>query len=131
MKMEYATIVMNMMRRKKIHVLKGEAGKRKIQEITDFIKEQSKGRKYDCIIGISGGVDSSYLAYYAKKKMGLNPLAVHFDNGWNSEIAVKNIHHIVQKLGIDLYTYVINWEEFRDFTACLYSRFSNRHRSTN
>ncbi len=98
----------------KIHVLKGEAGLKKVQEITEYIKENSKGNKYDCIIGISGGVDSSYLAYYAKVKMGLNPLAVHFDNGWNSEIAVKNIHHIVQKLGIDLYTYVINWEEFRD-----------------
>jgi len=95
-------------------VVKGEKGQQKIKEIIQEIKKVSKGRKYDCIIGISGGVDSTFLAYYVKEKMGLNPLAVHFDNGWNSEIAVQNIHNLVSKLNIDLYTYVIDWDSFKD-----------------
>lgn len=74
---------------------------------------KSKKGKYDCIIGLSGGVDSSYLAFLAHK-MNLTPLCVHFDNGWNSEIAVGNINKIVKKFNFDLVTYVINWEEFRD-----------------
>lgn len=77
------------------------------------IKEFGKGKKYDCLIGLSGGVDSSYVAYIAKQK-GLRALCVHFDNGWNSEIAVQNIHNIVSKLDFDLFTYVIDWEEFKD-----------------
>ncbi|MCE2997892.1 MAG: N-acetyl sugar amidotransferase [Cyclobacteriaceae bacterium] len=76
------------------------------------IKEAGKGNKYDCILGISGGVDSTYLAYKAKE-FGLRPLLVHFDNGWNSELAVKNIENIVTKLGFDLHTFVIDWDEFR------------------
>lgn len=76
---------------------------------------QDKGRldKYDCIMGLSGGVDSSYLALKAME-WGLKPLLVHFDNGWNSELAVQNINCIVEKSGFDLYTYVVDWEEFRD-----------------
>lgn len=77
------------------------------------IKEQGKNKKYDCIIGVSGGVDSTYAAYFVKKN-GLNPLAVHLDNGWNSRIAVTNIEKTLKTLGIDLYTYVIDWEEFKD-----------------
>lgn len=77
------------------------------------IKAYGSSRKYDCLIGLSGGVDSSYVAYKAKE-LGLNALCVHFDNGWNSEMAVMNIHNIVNKLGFDLYTYVIDWEEFKD-----------------
>ncbi|OQP66900.1 ExsB family protein [Niastella vici] len=77
------------------------------------IKQYGKNRKYDCLIGLSGGVDSSYVAYLAAK-FGLKALCVHFDNGWNSELAVKNIENIVNKLGFDLYTYVIDWEEFKD-----------------
>lgn len=74
----------------------------------------SKGRDgYDCIIGLSGGVDSSYIALLAKQ-MGLKPLCVHFDNGWNTESAVSNVKTIIEHCGFDLYTYVINWEEFRD-----------------
>jgi len=79
----------------------------------DRIRKAGFGRAYDSILGISGGVDSSYLAYVAKRE-GLRPLIVHFDNGWNSELAVRNIHSVVEKLGFDLETYVINWEEFRD-----------------
>jgi N-acetyl sugar amidotransferase len=76
------------------------------------IRSHQRG-DYDSIVGLSGGVDSSYVAYEAVKR-GLKPLAVHFDNGWNSELAVKNIEQIVKRLGLDLLTFVIDWEEFRD-----------------
>jgi len=82
-------------------------------EMINYIKYVGKNNKYDCILGISGGVDSTYLAYLAKKN-GLRPMAVHFDNGWNSELAVKNIENIISKLNYDLHTYVIDWEEFKD-----------------
>jgi len=85
----------------------------KLHSIVSEIKETGKGKKYDCILGVSGGVDSTYAALLAKK-LDLRPLIVHFDNGWNAELAVKNIENIIQKLGFDLYTYVVNWEEFRD-----------------
>jgi len=94
-------------------VLKGELGKAKFDNIISQIKRDGKGKKYDCILGVSGGVDSTYLAYKAKQS-GLRVLCVHFDNGWNSELAVKNIENIVQKCGFDLYTYVIDWNEFKD-----------------
>lgn len=84
-----------------------------LEDTIKKIKLMGKNKKYDCIIGLSGGVDSSYLAYFVKQK-GLKPLAVHFDNGWDSELAVYNIENIVKKLNIDLYTYVVNWEEFKD-----------------
>lgn len=84
-----------------------------LNQIIDKIKKEGKGKKYDCVIGLSGGVDSSYLAYKVVE-LGLRPLAIHLDNGWNSELAVQNIETIVNKLKIDLYTYVIDWEEFRD-----------------
>lgn len=83
-----------------------------LESIFDKIKADRKG-KYDSVIGLSGGVDSSYVAYLAYQG-GLNPLCVHFDNGWNSEIAVANIKKIVDKCGFDLETYVINWPEFKD-----------------
>ena len=77
------------------------------------IKAEGKGKRYDCVLGLSGGVDSSYLAYLSKE-WGLRPLVVHFDNGWNSELAVDNIERIVSHLGFELATHVMNWEEFRD-----------------
>jgi N-acetyl sugar amidotransferase len=80
---------------------------------TAEIRRSGEGKAYDCILGLSGGVDSSYLAHIAKQQ-GLRPLCIHFDNGWNSEMAVQNIQHIVNKLGFDLETYVIDWDEFRD-----------------
>jgi N-acetyl sugar amidotransferase len=95
------------------HVTEGEAGWKKLEQIAAQIKESGKGQPYDCIMGLSGGVDSTYVAHLAKK-LGLRPLAVHFDNGWNSELSVMNIENIVSKLGFDLFTYVINWDEFRD-----------------
>lgn len=84
-----------------------------LAKLVSKIKSDTKDSEYDCIIGLSGGVDSSYVAYQVKK-LGLNPLAIHLDNGWNSELAVKNIEQIVKKLDIDLYTYVINWQEFKE-----------------
>jgi N-acetyl sugar amidotransferase len=77
------------------------------------LKQAGKGKPYDCIIGLSGGVDSTYVAYLLKKN-GVRPLAIHLDNGWNSELAVKNIELVVNKLDIPLHTYVIDWEEFKD-----------------
>jgi len=91
----------------------GEAGVEKLTNLVAQIKEEGKGKQYDCLIGLSGGVDSTYVAWLVKSK-GLRPLAVHLDNGWNSELAVKNIENIITKLGIDLYTLVINWQEFKD-----------------
>lgn len=97
----------------KEQVFKGAEGERKFKEIITQIKADGKGKKYDCILGVSGGVDSTYLAFLAKQE-GLRVLCVHFDNGWNSELAVKNIQSIIEKCGFDLYTYVIDWEEFKD-----------------
>ncbi len=87
--------------------------KQALDVIINKIKESGKGNKYDVVTGVSGGVDSTYLSYLVKK-LGLRPLIVHFDNGWNSELAVKNIENIISKLNFDLYTLVVNWEEFRD-----------------
>lgn len=98
---------------KQLLVLEGAPAQHKLQQTIQVIKEYGKGKKYDCLIGLSGGVDSSYVAYLASQ-YGLRPLCVHFDNGWNSELAVQNIERIVNKLKFDLFTYVIDWEEFRD-----------------
>lgn len=76
------------------------------------IKKEGRGKKYDCVIGLSGGVDSSWALVQAVK-LGLRPLAVHMDNGWNSELAQNNISNIVQKLKVDLYTHVIDWIEYK------------------
>jgi N-acetyl sugar amidotransferase len=84
----------------------------KLGQVVSRVRAGSTG-EYDSIVGLSGGVDSSYVAYRAVK-LGLKPLAVHFDNGWNSELAVKNIEQLVTRLGLDLHTFVIDWEEFRD-----------------
>lgn len=91
----------------------GREGEEFLQQIIGKIKKEGRGQKYDCILGISGGVDSTYLAYQAKK-FGLKPLAVHFDNGWNSELAVKNIENIVNRLNLPLHTLVVDWDEFKD-----------------
>ena len=83
-----------------------------LQAMIDFCKLKGKGKKYDCIIGVSGGVDSTYVAYKVKE-LGLRPLAVHLDNGWDAELAVSNIHNVLKILDIELYTHVLDWEEFR------------------
>ena len=102
-----------------------EQDKIRLQRMIDSIKKEGKGAEYDCVIGLSGGVDSSYVAYLVKQ-WGLRPLAVHLDNGWDSELAVHNIENLVKKLNIDLYTHVIDWEEFKDLQlSFLKSSISN------
>lgn len=96
----------------KLHPLDGGASKR-LEAIVQQIKDAGKGKKYDCIAGVSGGRDSTYTLYTAVK-LGLRPLAVHFDNGWNTDISVKNIKKACEKLKVELYTIVADWEEFKD-----------------
>lgn len=92
----------------------GPEGAAKLSEIVEKIKVDGKGKEYDCVIGVSGGTDSSYLLYWAKKIVGLRPLAVQCDNGWATETAVQNIKNATQILGIDLHTHVLQWDEFKD-----------------
>jgi N-acetyl sugar amidotransferase len=90
-----------------------ETGEQELEKIFNRIKSEGQNKEFDCIIGLSGGVDSSYLAYIAVNR-GLRPLVVHVDCGWNSEQAVKNVENIVKKLKIELHTFVVNWEEMKD-----------------
>ena len=94
-------------------VFAGESGKQKLESLISRIKKEGKDKKYDCLIGLSGGVDSTYVALLARRH-GLRPLAVHLDNGWDSELAVKNVENIITRCGFDLFSLVIDWEEFRD-----------------
>lgn len=103
--------------RRKIYT--GVEAQKLLEDSVREIRAAGEGKEYDSIIGLSGGIDSSYLALQAKK-LGLRPLAVHFDNGWNSELSVKNIENIVRKLDFDLFTYVIDWEEFRDLQVSFF-----------
>lgn len=89
-------------------------GQRQLETLAEKIKADGKGKDFDCIIGLSGGLDSSYAAYVAKEKMGLRPLLYHVDAGWNTDQAVGNIEKLVDGLGLDLYTDVVNWEEMKD-----------------
>ncbi len=91
-----------------------DIGARQFQKTVDAIKKEGEGKDFDCIIGMSGGIDSSYLVYLAKVKLGLRPLVFHVDAGWNSQQAVNNIEQIVDRLELDLYTEVIDWEEMKD-----------------
>lgn len=96
--------------------------KKKIEfdTIINKIKKSGKGRDFDCLLGMSGGVDSSYMLHLAVKELGLRPLVFHVDGGWNSELAVNNIQVMVDKLGLDLYTEVINWEEMKAFQLAFF-----------
>ena len=87
---------------------------RKLDALVQTLKQAGRGKDYDCIMGLSGGVDSSYLAHFAVRDLGLRPLVVHVDSGWNSELAVSNIESICKGLNIDLHTLVIDWDEMRD-----------------
>lgn len=89
-------------------------GYRSLCEIVEAIKKRGKGQNYDCMIGLSGGIDSAYLAHIAVKVFGLRVLAVHVDSGWNSSAAVSNIESLVRKLDLDLITHVVEWHEMRD-----------------
>lgn len=98
---------------RKKHNYQGETSENQLNVLVAQMKKDGNGKEYDCIIGLSGGIDSSYVAYIAKQK-GLRILGVHLDNGWNSEEAVQNIKSIAKKLDIDYESYVLNWAEFKD-----------------
>lgn len=87
-----------------------EHGRNALSQMADVIRASAEGKDFDCIIGLSGGLDSSYVAYVAKEKMGLRPLLFHVDAGWNTDQAVGNIEKLVDGLGLDLYTDVVNWD---------------------
>jgi len=111
----------------------GERGKAELDRMVETIQKAGKGKDYDCIIGMSGGIDSSYLVHAAKEVMGLRPLVFHVDAGWNSHIAVNNIERLVDGLGPDLFTEVIDWEEMRTCSApssARVCRISTRRRTT-
>ncbi len=105
----------------------GEEGLKELLAISEKIKKDGKNREFDCIIGLSGGLDSSYTAYIAKEVMGLRPLLFHVDAGWNTDQAVSNIEKLCNGLDLDLYTDVINWEEMKDLqVAFLKSQISDQ-----
>lgn len=95
------------------HLLPPEQASEELSRVVRRIRERGRGKAYDCVLGLSGGVDSSYLAHLAVE-LGLRPLLVHFDNGWNTELAVNNIERLVKGLNLDLFTFVMDWPEFRD-----------------
>lgn len=95
-------------------------GNYELRKIINKIKDSGKNKDFDCLLGISGGVDSSYMLHIAVKEFGLRPLVFHVDGGWNSELSVHNINVLINKLGLDLYTEVINWEEMKDFQLAFF-----------
>ena len=97
----------------------GDRGKKTLVTLIEKIKKAGEKHDFDCLLGLSGGIDSSYMLHIAVKEFGLRPLVFHTDGGWNSELAVHNILVLVEQLGLDLYTEVINWEEMRDFQLAL------------
>jgi N-acetyl sugar amidotransferase len=96
-----------------------ERGRAELEKVIAKIKREGQGKDFDCIMGMSGGIDSSYLTYWAKE-LGLRPLVFHVDAGWNSQQAVNNIEVLVDKLGLDLYTDVIDWEEMKDLQLAFF-----------
>jgi len=97
-----------------------ERGRRELESVVAQIKQEGRGRDFDCIMGMSGGIDSSYLLYVMKEQFGLRPLVFHVDAGWNSQIAVNNIEKLVDRLKLDLYTEVIDWDEMRDLQLAFF-----------
>ncbi len=98
----------------------GPGGREKLERDVEAIKRAGKGRDFDCIMGLSGGADSSYMLHLMVCEFGLRPLVFHVDAGWNSDVAVSNINVLVDKLGLDLFTEVINWEEMRNFQLAMF-----------
>ncbi len=103
----------SLLKKQALHHSLGKNSKKHLDELVAEIKKSGRGKEYDCVLGLSGGADSSYTGFLLKE-MGLRVLVVHMDNGWNSEEAVQNIKQIVQKLGFDYVSYVLDWEEFKD-----------------
>ena len=97
-----------------------EIGARQLAQDVEAIKRAGRGRDFDCVVGLSGGVDSSYVTYLAKEKLGLRPLLLHVDAGWNSQQAVNNIEALVDGLGLDLHTEVVDWLEMRDLQLAFF-----------
>ena len=97
-----------------------ERGMAEIMPLIETIKREGKERDHDCIIGISGGLDSSYVTYVAKEKFGLRPLMFHCDTGWNSDLGVSNIQKMIEGLNLDLVTEVVNWEEMKDLQRAFF-----------
>lgn len=97
-----------------------ERGRAELDKLVAKIKQAGEGKDFDCIIGVSGGIDSSYLTWLAKHEMGLRPLVFHVDAGWNSQEAVNNIEKLIEHLDLDLFTYVVDWEEMRDLQLAFF-----------
>ena len=97
-----------------------QKGTKALQEIIKKIKKDGEGKDFDCLMGMSGGIDSSYLLYQMVSEFGLRPLVFHVDAGWNSQIAVNNIERLVDGLKLDLYTEVINWEEIKELQLAFF-----------
>ncbi len=95
----------------------GEQGQREMEQIADKIRKDGQGKTYDCIVGISGGRDTSYCLHMTKE-LGLRPLAVHFDNGWDADVAKNNLRKLCTKMNVDLHTVISDWAESRELTNC-------------
>lgn len=95
-------------------------GRAELSRTIDAVRKVGKGQDFDCILGLSGGLDSSYMLHLLVKEYGLRPLVFHVDGGWNSDLAVNNIQMLVEKLGLDLFTEVIDWEDMRDFQLAFF-----------
>ena len=106
-------------RLKEFQPQKPEERDRKLQALIERVRKDGRGKPYDCVVGLSGGADSAY-SLYMVKKLGLRPLAIHMDNGWDSELAVSNIENLVRKLGVDYQTHVINWLEYRELMQAFF-----------
>jgi N-acetyl sugar amidotransferase len=98
----------------------GKGRENELEKMVESIKREGKGKDFDCIMGMSGGIDSSYLLYMMVEKFNLRPLVFHVDAGWNSQLAVNNIERLIDGLGLDLYTEVINWEEIKDLQLAFF-----------
>ena len=104
----------------KPHWKTGPEGKIILEQMVSNLKKEGKNKDFDCIMGLSGGADSSFMLHKMVTEFGLRPLVFHVDGGWNSEIAVNNINGLIDKLGLDLFTEVINWEEMRNFQLAMF-----------
>ncbi|MDD2476534.1 MAG: phosphoadenosine phosphosulfate reductase family protein, partial [Dysgonamonadaceae bacterium] len=98
----------------------GKGHEEELNKIVNEIKAAGKGKKYDCILGLSGGFDSTYMLHYAVKELGLRPFVYHIDAGWDLPVAVDNINKVCNKLGIELHNEVMNWEEMRQMQIAFF-----------